>query len=176
MRSGSPRPKRVKRTPLLVGSVLILLVRPLAAADLPVVAVFAFELVDTSVEGEIEGPSEEQQARLALIGDILREDLAASGKFRIIDGAPAAERAGHRQNLRDCKGCELPIAARLGADFALIGWVQKVSNLILNINVAVREVATGRLATGASVDIRGNTDESWSRGMRYLVKHRLLGS
>jgi hypothetical protein len=25
-----------------------------------------------------------------------------------------------------------------------------------------------------SVDIRGNTDESWSRGISYLVRNRLL--
>ncbi|MBN8905695.1 MAG: DUF2380 domain-containing protein, partial [Rhodospirillales bacterium] len=24
------------------------------------------------------------------------------------------------------------------------------------------------------VDIRGNTDETWSRGLRYLVQNRLL--
>ena len=25
-----------------------------------------------------------------------------------------------------------------------------------------------------SVDIRGNTDESWRRGAEYLLKHRIL--
>jgi hypothetical protein len=39
--------------------------------------------------------------------------------------------------------------------------VQKVSNLILNINLYMEDVQTGRMEFARSVDIRGNTDESW---------------
>jgi hypothetical protein len=35
-------------------------------------------------------------------------------------------------------------------------------------------VPTGRLITSMSADMRGNTDESWSRAMNYLVRERLL--
>ena len=48
-------------------------------------------------------------------------------------------------------------------------WVQKVSKLILNINVEVRSVATGETVCVKSVDIRGNTDETWLRGVRRPV-------
>ena len=53
------------------------------------------------------------------------------------------------------------IARRLDADLALVGWVQKVSNLILNVNVVIRDVSTREQVFASSVDIRGNTDESW---------------
>ena len=66
------------------------------------------------------------------------------------------------------------MAQQLGADLEITGIVQKVSNLILNINVYLRDVQTGRLVTAASADMRGNTDESWSRAMRYLMRERLL--
>ena len=148
---------------------------PGAASEPPAVAVFDFELVDTSLEGELAGASDAERARLRLIGDLLRAEIARSGRFRVIDAGPATRETIGGRIRRTCNGCELPVAAGLGADFALIGWVQKVSNLILNINVAVREVGSGRLATGASVDIRGNTDEAWSRGARNLVRHQLLG-
>ena len=49
--------------------------------------------------------------------------------------------------------------------------MQKVSNLILNINLQLRDVATGKLVQAASTDIRGNTDESWEHGIRYLIKN-----
>jgi len=49
-------------------------------------------------------------------------------------------------------------------------WVQKVSNLILNINVEVRSEA-GAARYRGSVDIRGNTDESWLRGVRRLAEN-----
>ena len=49
-------------------------------------------------------------------------------------------------------------------------WVQKVSNLILNINLEVRSEA-GAIRYRGSVDIRGNTDESWLRGVRRLAEN-----
>ena len=56
----------------------------------------------------------------------------------------------------------------------MTGWVQKVSNLILNMNVVVRDTATGEVVSGKSVDMRGNTDESWSRALDWLVRKYLL--
>ena len=57
-----------------------------------------------------------------------------------------------------------------------VAWlvVQKVSNLILNLNVYIGDVSSQKLTFVKSVDIRGNTDESWSRGLTYLVKNYLL--
>ena len=49
-------------------------------------------------------------------------------------------------------------------------WVQKVSNLILNINVEVRS-ETGATRYRGSVDIRGNADEAWLRGVRRLAEN-----
>jgi hypothetical protein len=66
------------------------------------------------------------------------------------------------------------LAAAAGAEQAITGTVQKVSNLILNINVYLWDVRSGEQTGGTSVDIRGNTDESWSRGVSYLVRNRIL--
>ncbi len=51
-----------------------------------------------------------------------------------------------------------------------LGWVQKVSNLILNINVRIEDVSTGAVLLQKSVDLRSNTDESWRRGVDALVR------
>jgi len=48
--------------------------------------------------------------------------------------------------------------------------VQKVSNLILNINIEIRDVEADRVVLTKSVDIRTNNDQSWERGMRFLVR------
>jgi hypothetical protein len=45
-----------------------------------------------------------------------------------------------------------------------------VSNLILNINLEVRS-ESGVMRYRGSVDIRGNTDESWLRGVRRLAEN-----
>jgi len=144
------------------------------AADPPRLAVFPTELFDTSLQGEVEGIDPADEARLALIDQELRARLEASGRYRIVDTAPAAAEIARAGYWRSCNGCEAAIAEGLGADLALVGWVQKVSNLILNINVTIRDVATRELVFAGGVDIRGNTDESWRHGIRYLLKNRLL--
>ena len=55
------------------------------------------------------------------------------------------------------------LAERLGADYSLVGEVQKVSNLIQSMNLALREADSGNLVRMLAVDIRGNTDEAWPR-------------
>jgi hypothetical protein len=52
--------------------------------------------------------------------------------------------------------------------------VQKVSNLILNLNIYLRGARDDRLLQAMSADFRGNTDESWSRALNYLIRNRLL--
>ena len=68
----------------------------------------------------------------------------------------------------------LRFAHELGAKYSVTGWVQKVSNLILNVNIVMRDAETGQMIWGKSVDVRGNTDESWSRALDYLVRNYLL--
>ena len=52
--------------------------------------------------------------------------------------------------------------------------MQKVSNLILNINVYVEDAEAGKMEFVKSVDIRGNTDDSWRHGLNYLLRHYLF--
>ena len=134
---------------------------------------FDLELIDTSLQGEMNGPRTDEQARLLRAGDQVRKELADSGKFRVLDIAPV-NAAAHGSNLQACGGCDVKLAGELGADLAMTGVVQKVSNLILNINLYLRDVHTGQLVAAASADMRGNTDESWSRATAYLVRNRLL--
>lgn len=144
------------------------------AAEVPrKAAVFNFELIDTSLEGEMRGVQDAETARLALISDYLREYLAKSGKYTIIDIAPAAKDIQEAGYIHTCNGCDADIARSLGADMAITGTVQKVSNLILNVNIYTRDAATGDRTAAMSVDIRGNTDKSWLRGVSYIVRNRL---
>jgi hypothetical protein len=142
-------------------------------AGQPRVAVFDFELVDTSLEGATYGLRVDQQTRLTQIADQLRDQLAKSGRVAVVDIAPVAARA-KAANLRTCGGCEAELAQQLEADFSVTGWVQKVSNLILNMNIMVRDAKTGRVISLRSVDMRGNTDETWSRAIDWLIRHDLL--
>jgi len=107
------------------------------------------------------------------ISNALRRRLAETTKFRVVDIAPVDAQA-HAVHLQECGGCDADLAAKVGAKLSIAGTVQKVSNLILNMNIYVRNVATGELIAAMSADMRGNTDKSWSRALDFLVRNRLL--
>jgi hypothetical protein len=154
-------------------TILLASLAPAGAADPPRLAVFDFEMIDTSLPGQFYGTNADERERLSRVGEQVRKELGESGRFQIVDISPV-NAAAHQSNLQACGGCDVKLAQQLNADFEITGVVQKVSNLILNINVYLRDVHTGRLAAVASVDMRGNTDESWSRATRYLIRERLL--
>ena len=108
----------------------------------------------------------------------------AEGHFRSLQTQPLRTRelgkrgdqkaAAAGPEVGACGGCEFGYGKELSADYVAWIVVQKVSDLILNINVYMADVAAGKLAFVHSVDIRGDTDESWTRGITYLVKNYLL--
>ena len=99
---------RVPSYLVMLWALLFVTCRP---TDAQTVAVFDFELIDTSLQGEISGTRADEQARLTRLGDQLRQRLRESGRFSVIDITPIA---------------------------------------------------------------RGNTDETWSRTLDWLVRNRLL--
>ena len=137
------------------------------------VAVFDFELIDTSLQGEVNGSRADEQDRLTRLGDQLRQRLRDSGRFSLVDITPIASEA-RASNLQACGGCDTHLARRIGADLAVTGTVQKVSNLILNLNIYIRDFSSGGTVAAMSADMRGNTDESWSRTLDWLIRNRLL--
>jgi Protein of unknown function (DUF2380) len=141
------------------------------AADPPRVAFFGFTMINTSLE-----PTKpEEEARLRMLDQLLRNKLDAFGRFSLVAVSPELQREIARgPEIPDCNGCERNYARKAGADWAAWGTVQKVSNLILNINLYLEDAQTGKLEFVKSVDIRGNTDESWRRGLDYMLRDYLL--
>jgi hypothetical protein len=164
--SGQPLARMLRRV------AVALMLAPIAAgaANVPSIAVLDFELIDDQHEL---APASAEYGRLGSITRQLRTEFQARGWYRVLDTAAVrsmidALRA--HQNLHECNGCEIDIGKALKADRVLVGWVQKVSNLILNINIRIEEVPTGRVVLEKSVDVRSNTDESWRRGVDALVR------
>jgi hypothetical protein len=142
------------------------------AAEPKSLALMDFELIDEMRTFSSDEARREVDRRIVLISAELAKELESRRMYRVLDPAPAAqliERLKASYELRACNGCEVDIGKALGAERIALCWVQKVSNLILNINMEVRSVATGETVYAKSVDIRGNTDETWLRGTRRLV-------
>ena len=159
--------------------VAVLLALPGAASALEAlqpeakVAFLGIHFIDTSTEGAINGVRADETARLALLENAIRERMSAEG-FDLIDIAPVSEELDRTLNPANCNGCEVRMAEELGADYSLVGEVQKVSNLIQSMNLAMRDVETGALVRMLAVDIRGNTDDAWLRGGRYILNNHFF--
>jgi Protein of unknown function (DUF2380) len=162
---------RTRRVAVLLAAVLFLLAGATARAEgVPRIAVFGFQLIDTSPAP----PTPEERDRTRRLGEALNEALQRSGRYEVVDTSPVRAKLAGMAEIRDCNGCERPLARELGASQAAYGWVQKVSNLILNLNLVIEDVASGRILHAGSVDIRGNTDESWFRGLKFLLEEHVF--
>ena len=137
------------------------------------VAVFNFELVDTSLEGQVNGPRPDEQHRLSDVAKEFRKRLAESGAYVPVDISEIADQV-HRSNLQACGGMRYEIGATGRAELAITGVVHKISNLILNMSIYVRDSRDGHLVRQMAASFRGNTDHSWSRALDWLVRNRLL--
>ena len=139
--------------------------------EVPRVAFLGFEFINTSLEATARVEVE----RIRLLDDVLRQKLTASSRFEVVDIPPdTIKEIASGPTISNCNGCQRKFAQMVGANWAAWGTVQKVSNLILNINVYMEDAESGTMKFARSVDIRGNTDKSWRRGLDYLLRNYLL--
>jgi Protein of unknown function (DUF2380) len=138
------------------------------------VAVFDFELIDMSLDGQINGRKDKEKQRLVQLTQQLRKWVGGEAGLLSCDMAPV-EAESQASNLFAC-GCIQRLARSVDAKLAVAGSVHKLSNLILNIQVNVFDVNTDKLVAQLNADIRSNTDSSWARGLDWLIQHRLGGA
>lgn len=129
----------------------------------------------SNVKEDLEPTTDEEKARLPKVEELFRSRLDGSGRYSVVplpDEMRAKIAAGQAIGL--CGGCEIDFGKSLGAE--LVTWVEveKVSNLILLMNVYVSDVSTGKVTFFKSVSMRSNTDESWLRSIDYVLKNYLL--
>ena len=136
----------------------------------PSLAVFPVELWDTSGEGA----KPDQAEKLADATAILAKAIEKTGRYSIVDLAAykdAIEKASPRYA---CNGCWIPIAKQAGAAFAAISTIHKVSSLISSFDIAIANVETGKVVAYASGQFRGDTVESYTRSIAFLVNEELF--
>jgi hypothetical protein len=164
----------VTRRQLIADAVLAgaLLTAPQAGAQRPLAAVFLFEMDDASPHDAMAAQVPQDRVRLGRLDEQLVVSLERSGQYAPV--AVAVDPAW--PSLRTCGGCEVAAARRVGAQVAVTGWVQKILDRPLTINVVVRDVATGGIVAGGSVTVPSDTDESWASGLADLLRDHILGT
>ena len=133
-------------------------------------------VLDVELTGDDGGPefAREHQARLTLASTKLRESLAHTGLYQIVDNTPAQktldELKSQYRYLHDCNGCDLDLGRQLGADKVLVAWVNRVSGLILSFTYEIHDVATAQITARKSFSFRGDNDTSWTHAIDYMVR------
>jgi hypothetical protein len=155
-----------------LGVICVALACPQAFGAPTSIAVMDCVLIDDNAAYNDAATNRIQQARIEMVSEALREQLRDTQRYRVADNAPATgliAELGASQDLNACADCARQVGRKLGVEQVGRCWVQKVSNLILNINLHVEDVASGATVFQRSVDIRGNTDVSWRRGAAALA-------
>ena len=145
-----------------------------AAAPIKI-AVFDFELEDRSAAGDT-GASPVETKYLAQATEEAKRALAASGRYSIVDTAGADLSAAQGHGLRNCRGCDAAIAAKLGADQDMVGVVTKISMTEYTVTVQISDAHNGAVISSLSTGLRIGADYSWVRGVTWLMKNRVLAS
>ena len=135
------------------------------------VVVLDFELVDDQNNPLTKAA---QVVRLRNATLQLRRELTERQLYLVVDQSPSQ---GLQDGLRAqqeflyrCDDCAEQVGKLLGADLVVTPWVQKVSELILNLNIQIYDVKADKVVFSKSVDMRGNEDQSWSRAVHYMVR------
>jgi hypothetical protein len=137
-------------------------------------AIFEFELEDTSAGAESAGETASDAKGLADVTDAVRQLLAQSGRYDVIDVSAASADAVKNHTLHDCSGCDARIALGLGADQSLVGVVRRISRVEYTVRFQIRETRTGGVVSEGDSGLRMGANYSWSRGAISLVRDRLL--
>jgi hypothetical protein len=137
------------------------------------VAFLGVHFTDMSTEGAYNGIREDEVARVALAEEYVAGRFTDEG-FEVASLEPVAGDLEKVLNPAKCNGCDVKFAEELGARYVVVSEVYKISNLIQSLNIRVRDVATGETVKGRAVDIRGNTDKAWIRGMAYVLDNYIF--
>ncbi len=124
---------------------------------------------------DYEPTSSAEKARLILLENQFKKELSQTGKYHfVVISKEIQKKIMDGPVIGSCGGCEMQYGLELKADYTAWLVVQKVSNLILNINVYMADSKQKKIIYVKSADIRGNTDESWMRGLKYILQNYLL--
>lgn len=156
---------------LLCALTAFLIVTPAVAATKA--AVFPFDFHDTGQDAEfVPQNNPEDLRRLKLVEEELKSLMQKSGRYDVVDLTAHAKEIEDASPFHKCDGCEVPIAKEAGAEIAVTGYVDKLSDALISLRIVERNAETGELTKTMQAQINGNTDELWLHGVGYLWRNR----
>jgi hypothetical protein len=132
-------------------------------------AIFPFEIYDTSGET----PQLDLTERLAMATRVLSEVLGKTGRYAPVDLQPFSAEVTATAPRYRCGDCFLPVARHVGAAYAVVPVVHKVSSLVTSMDIWIFDVFRRATVAHLGGQIRGDTAEAYEHGVRFLVRNRL---
>jgi len=129
------------------------------------IAVLDLDYVDTS--GEAQDQQKEHAARLQRFAEGLRQDLAGSGKYRIVypacDPASCPAAGSDPSTLVDS-------ARQAGAKLMIFGGVHKMSTLVQWAKLQALDLQSDKIVFDKLITFRGDNDESWRQAESFVAR------
>ena len=162
----------------MAAALTVFAIQPSKAAEPgPVtIAVFDFELNDTSAGGGIIGQDAIDTENLRKSTEEARRMLSASGRYSIVDTGSVAGEVISAGGIQHCNGCDGPLAKKLGADQSMVGVFTRVSRVEYTLQILVRDTQTGAVVSNNFTGLRMGANYAWPRGVKWLMNNRILSA
>jgi hypothetical protein len=144
-----------------------------AGPELTKVAVFDFELKDTSAGGGIIAADAIDTENLKKSTEQVRAMLSDSARFSVVDTASVAAEVASAGGIQRCDGCDGPLARKLGADQSVTGVITRVSRAEYTVLIVIRDAETGKVVSNNFSGLRMGANYSWPRGVKSLMNRML---
>lgn len=132
--------------------------------------VLPFEIVDNI---PVPGGDERNEAMLEKLTHFIGQMIDEAGLFEVVsqsevNGVVSAARLG--TYIHTCNQCEYDLAKQVDGDKVMIGWIYKMSMLILTMHIEIKDVASGQTLISKAYDFRGDNEKAWLRAAKYMVR------
>jgi len=159
---------------LLIMACALLPVLPASAAEPESVVVLDTEvIIDNKQPHTPDRPGELERARYMTAH--IRKAFELSDAYELVDiekvGELVQQLKDSRKYLHQCEPCARRIGEAADVDYVVTSWVQVVSNLIINLNLVLRDGQTGEVIKTSFNDIRGNNNNTWRGGTNFNLEN-----
>lgn len=164
---------------IILGGLFLLFGFTVHATAAPRALVLPFEMhIDLQMDGlSLYGlppePKPAETKRLEMARDKLISMIEERGAYQSLDFSAMKKEIQQAAPFDRCDGCEVEFGKKAGADVTILGVVNKSSEMLINMSLYVRDVASGKLKQSMLVSILQNDDAGWQRAIRHLVNNRL---
>lgn len=163
---------RAVRVPVSLLLIIVCMAFPVltSAAQGERLVVLPFEIVDNT---PVPGGEARNEKMLDTITRFTARNIGETGLFDVVsqaevDDAVSAARLG--TYIHTCNRCEYDLARQIDGDKVMVGWIYKMSILVLTLHIEVKDVASEKTLISKAYDFRGDNEKAWLRAAGYMVR------